>query len=297
MHIPVLFKELINVLNIKKNGIYVDCTFGAGGHSFGILSMLGKNGKLFIIDRDEKSIKLAKKKIKDERVFIINDTFSNIMHYVYKYNIFKKVNGIILDLGVSSDQLNNPKRGFSFMKNGPIDMRMNNKVGVSAKKWIKNASLNNLENVIKYLGEEKHYKKISKSIFNNFKKKKINTTIELSNIIKKATKKYKNKKKIHPATKTFRAIRMYINDELNELNKILNNIKHILSKRGKILIITFNSLEARIIKNFIKESKINKTKNKYFFKVYKKIKPSRVETIINPRSRSAILRCIKKIKF
>ncbi|WP_343183694.1 16S rRNA (cytosine(1402)-N(4))-methyltransferase RsmH [Buchnera aphidicola] len=305
MHIPVLLKESIKSLNIKKNGIYIDATFGSGGHSKEILKKIGKNGTLYAIDRDPESIKIAKN-IKDSRFHIIQGLFSNIFKYCKKFKILKKINGIIVDLGMSSIQLNNKKRGFSFKKNGPLDMRMNQKEGISASQWLINSNQQKISHILKKYGEERYAKQIAYNIVKNNKKNPIINTYQLSKIILHSTP-YQKK---NSSRRSFQAIRIYLNNELNELKKFLNNIINILAPNGKLCIISFHSLEDRIVKQFMFKNsrkipnlpisipltekeliKINIKKN--ILKIYKKIFPSKKEILYNSRSRSAILRIAK----
>ncbi|WP_343154924.1 16S rRNA (cytosine(1402)-N(4))-methyltransferase RsmH [Buchnera aphidicola (Pseudoregma panicola)] len=309
-HIPVLLKEIIQNLKIKKNGIYVDCTFGSGGHSKNILKKIGKHGFLYSLDKDPYSINFSKK-IKNKNFKFINDSFENLIKYAKKFNIIKKIDGIILDLGFSTNQIKNKKRGFSFNLNGTLDMRYNQKYGISAKKWINNSNKKNIFKVIKKFGQEKFASKISKAIVKYREKKKIEKTLELSEIINKIV--YKKNRKINPSTKTFQAIRIYINKELKCIKKILKDSLKILSYKGKLLVISFNSLEDRIVKYFMKSNskniniphklpitykKIKYLDEKKKLKIFKKILPSKKEVKKNIRSRSAILRIaeLKRIK-
>ncbi|USS94277.1 16S rRNA (cytosine(1402)-N(4))-methyltransferase RsmH [Buchnera aphidicola] len=302
MHIPVLLKKSIKALKIQKNGIYIDGTFGAGGHSKFILKKINDYGKLYSIDRDPESIKIAKK-IKDKRFTIIHGLFSNIYKYCKKYKIIKKVNGIILDLGMSSMQLNNNKRGFSFKKNGPLDMRMNQKNGIPVSEWLLHVKEKEIAKILKKYGEEKYYKRIAFHIFRKIKRKPILKTCELSKIISKITPR-KNKKS---SVRTFQALRIKTNNELNELKDFLKNVMKILAPKGRLCIISFHSLEDRIIKKFMFQNsrKIpNLPKNiplttkeleklherKCKLKVFKKIFSTKEEILQNPRCRSAILR-------
>ncbi|CEN32116.1 Ribosomal RNA small subunit methyltransferase H [Candidatus Westeberhardia cardiocondylae] len=307
IHIPVLLNEAINSLNIQKNGIYIDGTFGQGGHSRLILSKLNKKGKLLAIDRDLESYKIGLK-IYDSRFTIIHELFSNMKNYIYKNNLTNKINGVLLDLGVSSLQLNNPKRGFSFKKNGPLDMRMDTTNSKSAKTWLKKAKMKDIYMVLKNFGEEKFSKKIAKAIF---KKKNITYTQELTELILQTIPNNK-KYKIHPATRSFQAIRIFINNELSELKKTLENISNVLISQGRLAIISFHSLEKRIIKQFIKKYNkphiqiphniplkekeiMQRYKNTKQIKIIDTIKPSKKEIKKNPRARSATLYIIKKI--
>ncbi|MGK2896908.1 MAG: 16S rRNA (cytosine(1402)-N(4))-methyltransferase RsmH [Candidatus Makana argininalis] len=307
-HKSVLLKESIDSLKIQPNGIYIDCTFGNGGHSNLILENLNKYGNLISIDRDPNSIKKALT-LKDKRFKIIHGNFSQIYYFISKLDLIGKINGILYDLGISSLQLDNPKRGFSFMNKGPLDMRMNNTCGQSAYQWLLNTKLKNIEYILKTYGEEKFYKKIAKSINYEKKNKLFNNTIELSKIICKSIffkKRFKN-----PSTRTFQAIRIYINNEIQEISQSLKKIINILNIGGRLALISFHSIEHRLIKKFInkfsKKNKkpylINKNKNKiklkYLqkikFKKILKIKPTIKEIKNNPRSRSSILRVIEKL--
>ncbi|WP_343189225.1 16S rRNA (cytosine(1402)-N(4))-methyltransferase RsmH [Buchnera aphidicola (Chaitoregma tattakana)] len=306
-HIPVLLKEVIKFLKIKKNGIYIDCTFGTGGHSKQILKRIGKNGFLYSLDKDPSTIKYSKKIISKNFKFI-NDSFKNLFKYTKKFKINKKVDGILLDLGFSNNQIKNPNRGFSFMLDGPLDMRFNQKRGITAQTWINSSNANEIQNVIKKFGQEKFSKQISKNIVKYRKKKKIKSTLELSNIINKSI--YKKNRKRNPSTKTFQAIRIHINKELKNIKKILEDSLKILSVTGRLLVISFNSLEDKIVKKFMKinstkmfipsklpitNTEINILNKGRRLKIFKKIKPSNIEINKNVKSRSAILRIAELI--
>jgi len=298
-HIPVLKKETIKFLNIKKDGIYIDCTFGFGGHSKEILKNLNENGILYAIDKDPYSINVAKK-IKDHRFHIIPGNFSKILKSFQQKKIQRKVDGILFDLGMSSMQVNDPNRGFSFLLDGPLDMRMDPKKGITAHSWLTKSNKQLISKVLYEFGEERFAKKIALKIVKQRKNRPIERTSELSNLISKIVPR--NKK--HPATRTFQAIRIYINKELDELKIALKYVFNILKNRGRLLIITFNSLEDRIVKNFMsKNSKlasvpyglaINETQLKSLqeikLKIIGKIIPTKSEIKNNPRARSAILR-------
>ncbi|WMC18791.1 MAG: 16S rRNA (cytosine(1402)-N(4))-methyltransferase RsmH [Enterobacteriaceae bacterium PSpicST2] len=299
-HIPVLLKESIESLNIKSDGIYIDSTFGCGGHSKIILSKLDKNGKLFSLDKDPEVINIANK-ITDPRFKFLNINFSDL----YKINLKGKVNGILFDLGLSSIQLDNPNRGFSFINDGPLDMRMNQKNGENAFNWIKKSNFKELYFVFKKFGEENFSKRIAKAIYKYNKIKIITRTKELSNLIKlNYNNSYNNK--IHPATRIFQAIRIHINNEIEEIKYGLKYALKLLSTKGRLSIISFHSLEDRIVKNFIKLNTINYKYNLNSYIKYKKkklnklislgkIKPSLLEIKKNYRARSAILRVAEKI--
>lgn len=306
-HIPVLLEESIKSLNIQEKGIYIDATFGGGGHSSLILSNL-KNGMLYALDRDYESV-LIGKKFKDKRFKIIHTSFSLIKkNLIKKFNLTGKVNGILIDCGISSIQIDNFSRGFSFMHNGPLDMRMDQSHGITAYNWLLKANEKEIFSVLKKYGEVHNARKISQIIYNKKKISPITTTYELSDIICSIKS---NNKFHHPATKTFLAIRSFINQEQKELKNILNISMNILAPFGRLSIITFNSLEDKIVKNFMYQNsninfelpeKIPLTKNQIKkikpknLKILNKIFPNKKEILKNKKSRSAILRVAEFIK-
>lgn len=296
-----------NYLDIKKDGIYIDCTFGTGYHSLKILKYLNKNGKLYSFDCDPISIKYGKKNINDYRIKLINDNFSNLEYYINYYNLYKKINGIIFDLGLSNIQLDNYNRGFSFLNNGPLDMRMNQNLGFSLKNWINNAKEKDIYNIIRKYGQDYNSKRISRNIFLYCKKNKLNTTYKLSKIIEYSIKSHKDYKS---KARVFQAFRIFINNELYNLKNILYKSYKFLSKKGRLVIISFNSLEDKIVKKFIKKKSdinynilsgipltFNQIKKFNPCKLINlgKFKPSKKEILDNSRIRSAILRVVEKI--
>ncbi len=294
-------------LNIKEDGTYIDCTFGTSYHSLKILSYLNKNGKLYSFDCDPISIENGRKIIKDNRIKLINDNFSNLEYYINYFNLYNKINGIIFDLGLSSIQLDNSNRGFSFLKNGPLDMRMNQNIGFTLRDWINNAKEKDIYNIIKKYGQDYNSRKISKNIFFYCKRKKLNTTYELSRIIEYSIKSYKDYKS---KARVFQSFRIFINNELDNLKNILYKSCNFLSNRGRLVIISFNSLEDKIVKKFIKEKSnsnlkllddipltLNQINNFNPSELINlgRFKPSRKEIYSNSRIRSAILRVAEKI--
>ena len=278
-HEPVLLKETLNNLIYDKSGSYLDCTFGLGGHSKKILENLNSDGNLYSIDKD-KEVKHYANLIKDERFNFQTSTFSNIS------SLFSKntMNGVLFDLGVSSLQLDNPERGFSFMREGELDMRFDNSSGMSAKEWINSASEKELADVFYFLGEERKSRQFAKKIIQLRKDTNISSTKNLAELFKP-----KGFQKKHPATNIFRGIRILINNEFEELKDGLISAIKVLKDRGILAVISFHSAEDRIVKNFFKKDYKN------FFeginlKNVNKIKPSKEEKSTNPRSRSAILR-------
>ena len=278
-HEPVLLKETLNNLIYDKSGSYLDCTFGLGGHSKKILENLNSDGSLYSIDKD-KEVKHYANLIKDERFNFQTSTFSDIS------SLFSKntMNGVLFDLGVSSLQLDKPERGFSFMREGKLDMRFDNSSGMSAKEWINTASEKELADVFYFLGEERKSRQFAKKIIQARKGTNISSTKNLAELFKP-----KGFQKKHPATNIFRGIRILINNEFEELKEGLISAIKVLKNRGILAVISFHSAEDRIVKNFFKKDYKN------FFeginlKNVNKIKPSKEEKSINPRSRSAILR-------
>ena len=304
-HIPVLLDEVKEGLNIKKNGIYIDGTFGRGGHSQMILSQLGSKGRLIGIDRDpEASESLNTVFEKDERFKFIKNEMANIKEITFDNFKSDKIDGILLDLGVSSPQLDNAHRGFSFQKEGPLDMRMDSNNGISAAKWIEKVSENKLRHILFKYGEERFSSRIARAIVRHRKEKPIKTTKELADIVKGAYPKTHQKK--HPATKTFQAIRIYINDELKQLEKALAASIEILERGGRICVISFHSLEDRIVKRFMKSASLVADQYRGLPEVPDDYKPklkiigkaikSKVDEIShNIRSRSAVLRVAERL--
>ena len=299
-HIPVLTEEVIDLLLVKKSGTFLDVTSGFGGHSAAILEELN-GGSLIATDQDPEAIRFLKSKFKtEERISIHQARFSEL-HKLFSANDF---DGILADIGVSSYQLDTAERGFSFMKDGPLDMRMNQNIGEDASSWLNNAPEQEISNILWKYGEEKKAKRIAKAIVEARKNFKIRTTKELAEIILEETPRRFNDKK-HPATKTFQAIRIFINNELEELDLLLDFASKHLKIGGRTCIISFHSLEDRMVKRFFRDHsrrdpKLSKLPNladdSSFKLVTKAIKPSENEMNINPRSRSATLRVIERIK-
>lgn len=304
-HISVLAQESVNALNIKSDGIYVDSTFGLGGHSKLILKYLNINGKLIVFDKDPEAVYVANKLADlDSRVIVIHSSFVNLKHELTKLNI-NFIDGILFDLGVSSLQLENPNRGFGFKNNSILDMRMDNTHGITAKQWINETSEQDIAEIIYKYGDEKLSRKISKQIILSRQNKEIETTFELANLVSSVKRK---NNKIHPATKTFQAIRIFINNELQEIELALPQALDVLKINGRLVVISFHSLEDRIVKNFINiNANINNKIPKWvaiqeknlptprLLKIGKFIKPQKNEVLENRRSRSAILRVAQKI--
>ncbi len=310
-HISVLLHESIDGLAIKPDGIYIDGTFGRGGHSRTILSQLGPNGRLYSIDRDPQAIAEAQK-IDDPRFTIVHGPFSGIAEYAQRYDLVGKVDGVLFDLGVSSPQLDDAERGFSFMKDGPLDMRMDPTSGMPVSDWLAQADLDDITWVIREFGEDKHARRIAKAIVayrENEENEPLTRTSQLAKLISDAApKSFKEKK--HPATRSFQAFRIYINSELEEIDTALKGAASILAPQGRLSVISFHSLEDRMVKRFMrKESKgpevphgipltqeqIRALGSADLKTVGKAIKPSEQEVEMNPRSRSSVLRIAEKL--
>ena len=306
-HVSVLVNECLAGLNIKENGIYVDGTLGGAGHSSEILKRLSNEGRLIGIDQDTDALKAAKERLKDySNVTFVHSNFSNIENVLNNLNI-DGVDGILMDLGVSSYQLDEGERGFSYMKDAPLDMRMNRENDFSAYNVVNEYSEEDLYRIIRDYGEEKFAKRIASFIVENRQEKNIETTLELVEIIKNAIPAKARREGPHPAKRTFQAIRIEVNSELSILNKTIEDGVEKLNKGGRMAIITFHSLEDRIVKNKFRDLAVScrcpkefpvcvcgeKAKVKIISR--KAIEPTKEEVEVNPRSRSAKLRVIEKL--
>jgi len=306
-HVSVLLDESIDGLAIDPDGIYIDCTFGRGGHSGEILKKLGENGRLFAIDRDPTAIEASKKFDSNPSFNIDHSPFSELASIAEKHGITGKVDGILMDLGVSSPQLDEADRGFSFMKPGPLDMRMDFTRGISAADWLAKADESDIVFALKTYGEEKFAKKIARKIINVREETPITTTTELANLVAATVPKSKVEKK-HPATRTFQGIRIYINSELVEIEKALDASLDVLKPGGRLSVISFHSLEDRIVKQFIRKQSQGKqvprglpvtdaelNRGIKLKPVGKAIKPSEHEIARNSRARSSVLRVAERL--
>ncbi len=302
-HISVLLNEVIEKMNVKEDGVYVDCTVGGGGHSAEIAKRL-KDGKLICIDKDDYALKRAKEKIGvKENVIYVKDDYTNLKDILKEQGI-EKADGILADLGMSSFQIDDVSRGFSFQKDGPLDMRMDTTKGMTAGDIVNHYSLEALKEIIYKYSDEQFAGNIAKHIVKYRQKKEIETTLELCEIIKGAIPKKFHKKK-HPAKRTFQALRIEVNNEIDNLENSVQDMIDSLKKGGRLLIITFHSLEDRCVKHVINENKQGCTCPKDFpvcvcgkkpnVKAFKTILPTNEEIEINPRSRSARLRVIQKL--
>lgn len=304
-HITVLLHEAVGGLAIRPDGIYIDGTFGRGGHSRLILSQLGPQGRLIAIDRDPQAIAEAAT-IDDPRFQIVHGPFSNVQQYVEELGLTGKIDGFLLDLGVSSPQLDDAERGFSFMRDGPLDMRMDPSSGFSAAEWLQKAEAEDIAWVLKTFGEERFAKRIARAIVERNQSEPMTRTRELAELVAAASP-VKEKHK-HPATRTFQAIRIYINSELEEIERALDASLTILALGGRLSVISFHSLEDRIVKRFIRRqskgpeipdglplTEAQLAGGKKMLTIGKAIKPSEEEIEQNARSRSSVLRVAERM--
>ena len=301
-HQSVMFDESIKALDLIADGIYIDATFGRGGHSQGILDRLGDNAQLIAFDQDISAINYAKETFADPRLKLIHSPFAQMHTVIEDMGLTGKINGILMDLGVSSPQLDNAERGFSFNNEGPLDMRMNQTAGLSAAQWLAQAGEEEIANVIYQFGDEKKSRHIASRIKKFQLEQPLETTLQLANIVSEVVR---GQKKKHPATRTFQAIRIFINEELKQLTETLEQSKQMLACNGRLSIISFHSIEDRIVKRFIQKNSRQKALPKGLpifdqalekmpFKDLGKQFASKDEVMHNKRSRSAILRVAAK---
>ncbi|WKE66077.1 16S rRNA (cytosine(1402)-N(4))-methyltransferase RsmH [Gallaecimonas kandeliae] len=303
-HVSVLLGESIEALAIKPDGLYVDGTFGRGGHSRAILAKLGPEGRLIAIDRDPTAIAAAKA-MADPRFSIIQGPFSGLAEYLTEAGVAGQVDGLLLDLGVSSPQLDDAERGFSFLRDGPLDMRMDPTSGESAADWLNRAEADDIAFVLKTFGEERYARRIARAIVERRNQAPLSRTNELADLIAKAAPSKEKHK--HPATRSFQAIRIYINSELDEVKKALDGALRVLKPGGRLAVISFHSLEDRLVKQFIRAQEkgpelppglpVTQDQIKHHKKLKslgKPIFPSEEETQANPRARSSVLRVAER---
>jgi 16S rRNA (cytosine1402-N4)-methyltransferase len=306
-HISVLLQEAVDGLAITGDGCFIDCTFGRGGHSSLILSQLSESGRLIAIDRDPTAIAAAEKFKGDPRFLIEHEGFAALADIVEKHELTGKVDGILLDLGVSSPQLDEAERGFSFMKDGPLDMRMDTTRGQTAAEWLAVADVEDITWVLRTFGEEKHAWRIANAIVDTREESPLTRTGQLAKLIKTTAPQREIKK--HPATRSFQAIRMYINSELEQIEKALAASLDVLAVGGRLVVISFHSLEDRLVKQFMKKHSQGKkvprglpiseeelNKGKKFSLIGRRLKPSKTEVEENVRSRSSVLRVAERLE-
>lgn len=305
-HVSVLHDEVVAALAIRPDGNYVDGTYGRGGHASSILAQLDEHGRLIVMDRDPRAIADARERMgNDERVTIIHDDYVNLPARIAALELGEQVDGVLLDLGVSSPQLDDAERGFSFQHSGPLDMRMNPTRGQTAADWLASADEAEIARVLWQYGEERHSRRIARRIVERRQTAPLQTTAELAQLIAETVPRPKNRR--HPATRSFQAIRIHINQELTQLSQFLDAVFDILRIGGRLLIISFHSLEDRLVKRFFK---VNSTARKVprglplrddqidsgirLKTLGRAIRAGAAELAINPRARSAVLRIAER---
>ena len=250
-HRPVLLEEVLAGLNVRPDGVYVDGTYGRGGHSQAILERLGTDGRLIAIDKDPQAVAMAEQTAaRDTRFHIERGTFAMLGQLAARLGLEGKVDGILLDLGVSSPQLDDARRGFSFLQDGPLDMRMDPDTGMSAAQWLARAEAREIVQVLRVYGEERFAKRIAQAIVDRRVEAPLETTRQLAELVEAAVPMREKHK--HPATRSFQAIRIFINRELEDLETVLSQAIDVLAPGGRLAVISFHSLEDRMVKRFIR---------------------------------------------
>lgn len=306
-HVPVLLGPVLEGLRIKEDGVYVDGTFGRGGHASAILDALGTDGRLIAIDRDPDAINAAPDALtSDPRFELVRGQCAQLQSIIEERKLSRSVDGILLDLGVSSPQLDEASRGFSFLRDGPLDMRMDPDSGESASDWIARVDEADLKRVLKIYGEEPNAARIARAIVSARETKAFAGTVELADVVAAAVPAKVRAGRIHPATKTFQAIRIFINDELGQLEAALAQSLDVLRKGGRLCVIAFHSLEDRIVKRFMREHSRESEQYRGMPNVPAEHRPALAligkpvaatdaEISANPRARSARLRIAERL--
>ena len=306
LHCPVLLDRVLAGLRIRPGGIYVDATFGCGGHSAALLERLDETGHLLAIDRDPAAVQIAQMRFRADRRFAMaHASFSTLAAQIAARGWQGRVDGILFDLGVSSPQLDNADRGFSFTKAGPLDMRMNPSTGETAASWLARASADEITAVLREFGEERYAARIAKAIVTSGKQAPITTTAQLSAIVARANPRWERDK--NPATRAFQAIRIFINQELAELVSVLPQALAALAPGGRLVVMSFHSLEDRIVKRFIRREARGESLPRdlpvvadafrpSLREVDAALRPQSAEILDNPRARSAVLRIAERLE-
>ena len=299
-HRTVLLQEAVDALAVRPDGIYIDGTFGRGGHSRLILDRLGAQGRLLGFDKDEAAVAAAREHFAgDARFLMLHESFTRINAVVQRLELQKRVDGLLLDLGVSSPQLDEAERGFSFMQDGPLDMRMDRTRGMSAAEWLNTADEDEMAGVIRDYGEERFARRIARAIVRERAEEPLQRTVQLADLVERASPVRERHK--HPATRTFQAIRIFINRELEDLQECLRGSLETLAVGARLVVISFHSLEDRIVKRFMREQErgpqlpkrlpVPHAESRGPLRVIgKPIKPGAAEVAANPRARSAVMR-------
>lgn len=305
IHHPVMLQEVVEALRIRPSGVYLDATFGRGGHAGAILDRLGEQGRLIAIDRDPQAVQVAKERLAgDHRFTIQQGTFAMLEFVAEAAGVAGRVDGVLFDLGVSSPQLDDPARGFSFLRDGPLDMRMDPGQGESAAAWLARARETDIAHVLKTYGEERYAKRIARAIVQARQESPITTTARLAAIVTAANPAWERDK--HPATRAFQALRIYINGELEALEASLPQAVRVLAPGGRLAVISFHSLEDRIVKRYIRREARGEDLPRHLpllpnaaqptlRAVGKARFPAEAEVRDNPRARSAVLRVAERV--
>ena len=305
MHTPVLYEEALRALNIRSGGRYLDTTFGRGGHSRGVLESLGEAGRLFAMDKDPRAADIAAKdSVEEPRLVFRKGSFADMDEFLLDEGVYGDLDGVFMDLGVSSPQLDSPERGFSFSHDGPLDMRMDTTAGVTARQWINAAVQADIAKTLRVYGEERYAGRIARAIVEARTESEITTTFELAEIIRAAIPNWERGK--DPATRSFQALRIEINQELKDLEMGLEHSIHALRPGGRLVVISFHSLEDRIVKHFMRGLSRPAAQPRRMppslvefhadLKIMgKPLRPQDSEIIANPRARSAIMRVAEKL--
>ncbi len=304
-HQPVLLQESLQMLALRPGGVYLDATFGRGGHSEAILQRLGPEGRVYALDRDPAAIAHAREAFSGEtRLSVMQAAFSQLAECARSWGILGRVDGVLFDLGVSSPQLDDPGRGFSFLRDGPLDMRMDPNRGESAAQWLARASVDEIARVLRQYGEERFARRIARAIVATRREAPIETTGRLAEVVARAVPTREPGK--HPATRTFQALRIQVNQELDEVARALPQALQVLAPGGRLAVISFHSLEDRLVKRFMQQeargdrfppdlpvpaSALSPTLRL----VGRAIRPSEAEVADNPRARSAVLRVAERL--
>jgi len=305
-HQPVLLAEVLTGLSIKPDGVYVDGTFGRGGHAGAILAVLGPEGRLLAMDKDPEAIHSAEQQFgTDPRFEIEQGAFTMLSSMIAQRQLQGRVNGLLLDLGVSSPQLDDASRGFSFSEDGPLDMRMDPSSGTSAARWLETAAESDISRVLKTYGEERFSRRIARAIVETRHENPLQTTRQLAELVAAAVPVREKHK--HPATRSFQAIRIFVNNELDEITSVLDQVIDVLAPQGRMAVISFHSLEDRIVKRFIRDEYRGEQAPLEFplagmdyvprlKPVGKAVRAGAAEVQHNPRARSAVLRVAERLQ-
>jgi 16S rRNA (cytosine1402-N4)-methyltransferase len=304
-HTTVLLHEAIEALAVDSDGFYVDATFGRGGHTRALLNKLSSRGVVIAVDKDPDAVNAGREYFSDDnRLTLVHGSFADISSFVDQMDGAGKLSGILLDLGVSSPQLDQAERGFSFLRDGPLDMRMDTTTGISAAQWLADASESDIACVFKEYGEERYARRLASAVVRERNETPIVGTVQLASILAAAHPSWERGK--HPATKAFQAIRIFINHELSDLESLLDQVVDLLRVGGRLVVISFHSLEDRRVKRFIRDQERGVVLPKYLpirdiergvklKKVGKAVKPTDIEIASNVRSRSAVMRVAERV--